>query len=83
MTIAIRPSSVMAGPVPAIHVFPSRRGNDVAGTIDETPDKDVDGRDKPGHDGAGCGDPRRTARPLIRSTASAAFPRNTGRGDSP
>jgi hypothetical protein len=43
----------MAGLVPAIQVFPSRRGNDVAGGSDGTTDKGVDGRDKPGHDGKG------------------------------
>ena len=65
------PFRVMAGLDPAIHVFLLGRSRLAARAIGETSDKGVDGRDKPGHDGAGRGDPRRTARPLIRPTTSA------------
>ena len=89
MRFAAPPFRVMAGLDPAIHVFLLRRSRLAAHAIGETSGKGVDGRDKPGHDGAGRGDSRRTARPLIRPTASATpgslpggrlFPREGVRG---
>ncbi len=56
MTLAAPPFCVMAGLDPAIHVVPPRRSRAVARAKDEIFDKRVDGRGKPGHDGAWRGD---------------------------
>jgi hypothetical protein len=49
---AAPPFRVMAGPDPAIHAVPPRRSRAVARAKDEVSDKRVDGRVRPGHDGA-------------------------------
>ena len=61
-----RPSVVMAGLVPAIHEFSFFGGGREARQVivmgvDACEKQDVDGRDKPGHDGEGSGNGKAAA----------------------